>query len=231
LDRGFYGVGCPHPGVECFVAQITKLLVHYGCRSSVGLMMLVSVELFIVELGLSNQPFSKPFGKYQSHITHSWLRSIWEKTSRFNVTIELKPIPIEPPRENDIWFMQAIEDLGVYNNDEKAIINRFRCHQQVIFISCIMDAGGRSVDQKYLSAREATDTWSNLIFPNERPPAKHLNLWRSAVHSVKRRLGKFIVKGHKVWEYRYDIEAREIYHHKGNVMDIYKQSLVPQYTN
>ena len=24
LDRGFYGIGCPHPGVECLVAQISK---------------------------------------------------------------------------------------------------------------------------------------------------------------------------------------------------------------
>jgi hypothetical protein len=29
LDRGFYGIGCPHPRVECFLAQINKLLIHY----------------------------------------------------------------------------------------------------------------------------------------------------------------------------------------------------------
>jgi hypothetical protein len=28
LNRGFYGIGLPHPGVECFVAQINKLLMH-----------------------------------------------------------------------------------------------------------------------------------------------------------------------------------------------------------
>jgi hypothetical protein len=31
MDRGFYGVGLPNPGVECFVAQINKLLIHYSC--------------------------------------------------------------------------------------------------------------------------------------------------------------------------------------------------------
>ena len=29
LDHGFYGIGCPLPEVECLVAQITKLLIHY----------------------------------------------------------------------------------------------------------------------------------------------------------------------------------------------------------
>jgi hypothetical protein len=25
LERGFYGVGLPHPGVECFIGQLNKL--------------------------------------------------------------------------------------------------------------------------------------------------------------------------------------------------------------
>jgi hypothetical protein len=28
LDRGFFGIGCPHPGVECLLGQNTKLLIH-----------------------------------------------------------------------------------------------------------------------------------------------------------------------------------------------------------
>jgi hypothetical protein len=61
MDQGFYGVGCPHPGVECLVAQITKLLVHYGCRLGIGLEMSVSMELLITEQGLSAQLFCKSF--------------------------------------------------------------------------------------------------------------------------------------------------------------------------
>ena len=34
LSKGFFGMGCPHPGVECFVAQVAKLLMHFGCPSS-----------------------------------------------------------------------------------------------------------------------------------------------------------------------------------------------------
>ena len=232
LDRGFFGVGCPHPGLECFVAQVTKLLVHYGCRSSLGLKMLVSLELMVVELGLSAQPFSQSFAKYHSWITQSWLKSIWEKACKFSVTIDTMPMPIEPPRENDKWFMQAIEDKGSYSEKEKEIINRFRCHQQVLFVSCIMDAGGRAVDPKYLNLREDSECWSSLIFPNEHPPHKHLKIWKLAVYSIKRRLGRFKSRDHKIWEYRYDEEANEILHLKSKTtMDLYYKYLVPRYTN
>jgi hypothetical protein len=39
LDKGFYGIGCPHPGVECLIGQVTKLLAHYGCKSGLGIQM------------------------------------------------------------------------------------------------------------------------------------------------------------------------------------------------
>jgi hypothetical protein len=36
LDRGFYGTGLPHPGVEAIVEQSNKLLMHYGCGTALG---------------------------------------------------------------------------------------------------------------------------------------------------------------------------------------------------
>ena len=37
LDIGFYGIGCPHPAIECGMAQIGKLLMHMGCQSDLDL--------------------------------------------------------------------------------------------------------------------------------------------------------------------------------------------------
>ena len=43
-DIGFFGAGCPHVGIECFVEQVNKLIMHYGCPSNDGLAMKVSLE-------------------------------------------------------------------------------------------------------------------------------------------------------------------------------------------
>ncbi len=63
-DIGFYGVGCPHPGVDCLVKQISLLLMHYGCDTAVGKIMRISMELFIVEFGMGAQPFQEDFTRY-----------------------------------------------------------------------------------------------------------------------------------------------------------------------
>jgi hypothetical protein len=57
LDRGFFGAGFPHPGVEATVEQANKLLVHYGCHTALGDELQTSLELLVVDLGLLFQPF------------------------------------------------------------------------------------------------------------------------------------------------------------------------------
>ena len=63
---GFYGAGCPHVGIECFIAQINKLTMHYGSPSNDGLNMRVSLEFLITEVGLSVQPLQLSYEAYGS---------------------------------------------------------------------------------------------------------------------------------------------------------------------
>ncbi len=98
LDRGFYGVGCPHPAIECLIAQLNKLLMHYRNQSCLGLKM-QNTELLVMELGMSLQPFQEDYATCHHWVTHSWIKSVWEKASRMWVEIEIADLPVHPPRE------------------------------------------------------------------------------------------------------------------------------------
>ncbi len=78
LAAGFYGVGCPHPAVECLIAQLNKLIMHFGNPSCLGLNMQTSVELLVIKLGLSLQPFAEDYDTSQHWVTPSGLKSVWE---------------------------------------------------------------------------------------------------------------------------------------------------------
>ena len=65
-----------HPGVECFVAQINKLLSHYGSSSRLGIHMQASMEMLVIEGGVSFQILSMPFSWYSK-----WLLAIIAKIS------------------------------------------------------------------------------------------------------------------------------------------------------
>ena len=79
LDRGFYGSGFPHPGVEATLEQANKLFMHYGCRTALGAELQTSLEILVIDLGLSFQPFQVSYIHFGKWVTTSWLKRIWEK--------------------------------------------------------------------------------------------------------------------------------------------------------
>ncbi len=171
MDRGFYSIGFLHPGVECMVAQINKLLTHYGSSSGLGIHMQASMELLVTEGGVSTQILAEPFARYRKWTTHCWLKLVWEKMDRFCLQTEVAELPLQPLREQDKWIMKVFVECG-YTDDELVRLNRVRCNQQVFFYSDIFDAGGSALDRRYLVRRPPGSTWSTLIFPQESPPAK-----------------------------------------------------------
>ena len=236
LNKGFYGIGCPHPGIECMIAQVAKLLTHYGCRSGVGIQLQVSMELLIIELGLSAQPLQEPFEKYGKRVTHSWIKSIWEKVSKYKVRVELGPLSIDPPRERDRWFMEAVESSGITNTSELNRINRVRLYQQVMYVSDVLEANGKTIDSKYLEPRPLDEKWSQYTFPTENPPTQDFTLWRQVVNSlaprgrIQHRIGKFISPGHKIWPWRYDTQQNVLFHLRGDqAMDVYTPAIGQEY--
>jgi hypothetical protein len=178
LDIGFYGIGCPDPAVESAIAQTNKVLSHVGCKSDIAIQMQASLEALIIEMGMSNQPFMEDYERCSNKwVTLSWLKTVWEKAHRLRFQIELGPTELQPPRgENDYWLMKELQNICT---PEKLVrLNRVRLHQQVIFGSDVMDAGGRSLDRKYLTERPLEESWTSLKFPNKRPPARDFKLWR-----------------------------------------------------
>jgi hypothetical protein len=124
MNSGLYGIGLLHPGVECFVAQMEKLLIHSGSQSGIGIYMQMSMEMFVTELGVSLQPFTASYLQYRNHVTHCWLRSLWEKAQLFKTWVEIAPLPMPFPRERNKWLMVAFKFLG-FSRDELACLNWF----------------------------------------------------------------------------------------------------------
>ena len=236
LDHGFYGAGCPHPGVECLVAQCNKLLMHFGCHTSIGLKMQISLEFLLAELGISFQPFQQSYKKFESWVTHSWYKSLWEKVDMFKIRIEINNVPLQFARQRDDWLMMRFLREG-YGNDELRRLNRVRVHQQVLFLSDVLCPQGKYLDPRYLKPRPRQERWSKVRFPQERPPRRDFTLWKNALNRLTPggrladRLGRDIIQSQKLWEWRYDLDCNELLHVRGRLMDIYHVSSIPRYAN
>ena len=81
--------------------QIQKLQEHYGFDSNLGLKMSVSIEMLIVELGVSVHPFQESLNKYKNWVTWNWIVSVWGKCDMFKVVIDINDNFLKMPREGD----------------------------------------------------------------------------------------------------------------------------------
>ncbi len=95
-------------------------------------------------------------------------------------------------------------EAGIINQIELVKLNKYCCHQQVLYVLDILDAGEKCLDKRYLTWRQEEENCSNLIFPTEKPPQGHILLWRQVLYAVAprgrvhTRVGRFQQKGHKI---------------------------------
>ena len=210
--------------------------MHYGCSSCIGLKMRVSLERLVLELGVSPQPLQESYKTYNSRVTHCWLTSLWEKCDKLNVKVEFLESILQLPCLGDKWIMCEFARIG-YDLPTLVRLNRVRLHQQVLFLSCVLGASGKELDEKYLIKRKEEQTWSTLGFPQEKPPRKDFLLWRQALTQlvpaggIQDRLGVFQHGGYKIWDWQYDKPSAVLYHTTSTGVDKYIHSQQARYAN
>ena len=105
------------------------------------------------------------------------------------------------PRKRDKWLMREVLNLGL-SAKELELFNKVRIFLQVLFLSDILAANGKTLDQRYLRRREEDESWSTLSFPREQPSAKAFRIWTTTLRrlvparGIVDRLGEFLHQGY-----------------------------------
>jgi hypothetical protein len=99
-------------------------------------------------------------------VTTSWLKRVWEKLDRFKFAVMVHNLRSVFLQEGDNLLMARLITIGC-RGDDLQTLNRVRMHQQVLFLSNILGAGGKSLDKCYLQKRQGTERWSTMKFPRE----------------------------------------------------------------
>ena len=157
----------------------------------------------------------------------------------FDFSIEVNNIQLKPSRQGDEWLMVKFWEFG-FDTEDLLILYRVRIHQPVMFLSDVMDTGGRRLDKKYLKKRSQGENWLTLRFPVERPPSAHFKKWKEVLLAIAAgievRVKDFTLAGHKTWDWRLDEDDRNtartrLLHIKCEVMDVCTKSQLDQFVN
>ena len=143
--------------------------------------------------------------------------------------IQLAHIPLQPPQERDSWIMAEFIRMN-FDTQSLCKLNRVRLHQQVIFLSDVMDASGRAIESKCLEELPWNERWSSLIFLKEMPSDSDFRLWNEALLQIRAlggrlHIGGHLRQGHKAWPWKYDIKSLQLFHIKEDGVDLYEPAL------
>ncbi len=107
------------------------------------------------------------------------------------------------PHAGAINFMS----IALHHNltPEKIIaLNRIRIHQQVLFLSNVLMANGKSINKKYLCLQQPLEQWSTYTWPQTTPTPSNLALWLmvldkiAPLHQFNDQLGPWMLPTHKI---------------------------------
>ncbi len=139
-------------------------------------------------------------------MTTCWLKRVWEKVNHYGFVLLVHILLVTFPWEGGDWLMAWFIAVGC-SVKELQSLNRVRKHQQVLFLSNFLGAGGRMVDKRYLKKQSSGELWSSMKFPCKDVTEPEIGLWCKAIAQVlaygpaQTSLGKLTMEGHKVWEW------------------------------
>jgi len=184
LPRKYHGLSLPDLYLEQRISQIRELITHSGINDVLGQQIKLTLENIQVALGLNDLFFNYSYTTYGHLVPQSWMTSLWEFVSTYNLRIEGWSSTIKKQRKHDRCLMESFVGKG-YSNDDLHQLNQCRKHLQVHSLADITNAMGNEITINSIECRRDPYRTSTLIWQQIRRPTPRAQLmWKQALHNT-----------------------------------------------
>ena len=188
LHTAFGGIGLLSLPIEQFICRTSTFQQHYNTASIIGNKLKCSIHLLQLQIGTNTNPFHLPYSKYGHLAPQSWVTSYWESLEKFPVRLHMDYNSIPLPRQFDSTIMSFLLPHMPAASTVTSV-NRCRCYLNVLFLSDMATADGKSIDPD-LIILNAIPRSSIYSFPPERPTRED---WITWIDIWKRSLGRHLL--------------------------------------
>ena len=168
-----------HQGSEriCFISE------HLQEDTLSGELLRTSIELGKVELGIGRNIFQLDYKRYQSLMTHCWIKDVWKFCQEQDILIEDKVTDnSQLQRQGDVFLMEEIAHSDKFSALQLEKINRCRIHLQATTLADITNGYGTRLTTSARQCKYDTTRTSQYDFPVQpRPGMTSIRLWKRAL--------------------------------------------------
>ena len=149
--RKFQGLGRKHPYLEQGIHQVETVLTHAKIGTTVGLLIRCKLQAAQIEVGIGTPIPEADFIKWGSHLTESWIKSVWEFCRRHQIKLEGRANMVpNDQRENNSTIMETLAECSEVEPADLRRINRVRRSMKVMFLSDIASGDGTRIQKEAL---------------------------------------------------------------------------------
>ena len=215
LHQTFGGVGLLHLPTEQLICRINLFLQHYHTSSTLSKKLDASLRWMQLQLGTNKCPFELEYEVWGYLATLSWVKMFWRslQSSKMEIQMVFDEIPI--PRVNDMTIMDIVYSKRP-PTDVMESLNRCRVYLHLLFLSDMVTANGRKLEQSTVKA-PFTPINSTMAFPREEPSMTDWQHWERFWNDISydsltlwRPLGKWINPTHRQWVWFFDEKTQQL---------------------
>ncbi len=171
-------------------------------------LILVTLSHLQLHVGSATPVFNLPFAPYAKWIDRVWLTSVWQYISQLKLELDIEDqwTP-KTYRVHDIMVMDSLLQLNFSPKSVKQI-NSCGLYLQVLALSDIDSADGRTILSTAIAGERVSDRASHLYWPlQQRPPANAWAQWNLFISHISTQgrllqsLGDWVALPHQQWEW------------------------------
>jgi hypothetical protein len=211
------GLALPNPYITQGVDKLRLFLGHLRFQDRTGQLIFIDMSYIQLLLGIGTLFFNKDETQFKWGKT-GWLQSLWSFTTRYSLKC-LYPKGWVPskPRSQDQLLMEVFQQHRHSVADMKAL-NHCWLYLNVLFISDITTAEGRTIDHNIKKGQKLVDRESTLLWPTQgKPSPKDWQVWKQHLGQLEHKgklivpLGLWINSTHQKWRFVADNRTRLVY--------------------
>ena len=109
--------------------------MYYGCQTSLGLKMPVSIDFLLLELVISFQHFHVSCTRHGEWVMMCWFKPILGEVALFGIQLEVNNVPLKFARTRDKWLMTEYVWVS-YDSQDLLWLKELESSHKSYFVRC-----------------------------------------------------------------------------------------------
>lgn len=216
--EAYGGLQLPDTYADQGIGQLRLFLGHLRRRDPTSKLIMIAISY--LQLRVGSKPFflNLPYTKYAGWVEKTWLTSLWQFLHIAKLQLDGPFVGISEKRQGDAFLTTEFIYHGFCKSDLE-LINQCRLYHQVITVSDIASADGKSIDHQYTTNERHKDRQSTLQWPSQGCPSKAAwSVWNKALahlldkNKLQQPVGGWIHKPHQEWHWKVRLTDNSLYH-------------------